>query len=91
MSEPSNQQIPASESVLSKLHHFVFPTVYKSCYQVEVITKDKQLYSTNTANPTPPLYQLLDNILLNKYSSFNGGVQAACEPNTHGQMHPHSR
>jgi len=88
MSEASNQQIATSETVLSKLHHFVFPTVYKNCYQVEVITKDKQLYPTDTENSTPPLYQLLDHILLDKYSNFNEGVQAACAPNRQGQMHP---
>ncbi len=89
MTEVANQQITADKSVLSKICHFDFPTVYKDCYQIETITKDQQLYPIDTANPTPSLYQLLDNILLDKYSNFNGGVQAACAcaSNIHSPMH----
>lgn len=60
--------------------HYVFPTVYKNCYQVEVVTNGSQLYPTDNDNSTPAIYQLLDNILLDRYADFNGGVQGACTP-----------
>lgn len=68
------------EDAKCKLHRDVFPTVNENCYRVEIVTNGLQLYPTDNDNSTSPLYQLLDNILLDRYADFNGGVQGACAP-----------
>lgn len=80
MSKTIDTNMMEEESAKSKLHHYVFPTVYENCYRVEVITDGLQLYPTDNDNSTPAIYQLLDNILLDNYADFNGGVQGACAP-----------
>lgn len=67
-------------SARSELHHFVFPTVYLACYQVEVINNPEQLYPVEADHSTSALYQMLDKIVLDRYSNFNGGVRATFKP-----------
>ncbi|CAF3310924.1 unnamed protein product [Rotaria sp. Silwood2] len=89
MNESTNEQTitTSEESPISKLRHFIFPTVYPHCYRIKVIINGEQLYPIDTENSTLPLYQLLDNIILDKYSDFNGGAQAACAPNVRDSEH----
>src|SRR5262245_33352226 len=87
MSETTNTNIMEEENAKSKLHHYVFPTVYENCYRVEVVNNGLQLYHTDNDNSTPAIYQLLDNIVLDKYVDFNGGVQAACAPHVCDSEH----
>lgn len=68
-------------SARSQLHHFMFPTVYPNCYQVEVIDNLEQYSSIDPENFIESLYQTLDKIVLDKYSNFNGGVRPAYSSN----------
>ncbi|CAF1281071.1 unnamed protein product [Adineta steineri] len=91
MTEASNQQVTVAENTLSTIQQFEFPAVYQECYQIEVITNDKQSYSSDAEYSIIPLYQLLDQIVLDKYSDFHGGVQAASIPaqdSVHSKLEP---
>jgi hypothetical protein len=87
MSEATGTNIMEEENAKSKLHHYVFPTVYENCYRVEVINNGLQLYPTDNDTSTSSVYQLLDNIVLDKYADFNGGIQGACATNVCDNEH----
>ncbi|CAF1348710.1 unnamed protein product [Adineta steineri] len=93
MTEASNEQVTMAENTLSNIQQFEFPTVYQEYYQIEVITNDKQSYSSDAEYSTIPLYQLLDQIVLDKYSDFHGGVKVASIPaqdSAHSKLEPWS-
>jgi hypothetical protein len=87
MSETTDTIIMEKENAKTKLHHYVFPTVYENCYRVEVVINGLELYPTDNDHSTSAVYQLLDNIVLDKYADFNGGVQGTSAPNVCDSEH----